>query len=41
MYDNLYACDLSVFLPSPAANPTLTLVALAIRLAEHLQEIMT
>ena len=36
-YDNLYACDLSVFPSSPAANPSLTLVALAIRLAEHLQ----
>jgi choline dehydrogenase-like flavoprotein len=35
-YDNLYACDLSVFPTSPAANPTLTLAALAIRLAEHL-----
>lgn len=36
-YDNLYACDLSVFPTSPAANPTLTLVALAARLAEHLR----
>ena len=36
-YDNLYACDLSVFPTSPAANPTLTLAALAARLAEHLQ----
>lgn len=36
-YDNLYACDLSVFPSSPAANPTLTLAALAIRLAEHLK----
>ncbi|MBN2011410.1 GMC family oxidoreductase [candidate division KSB1 bacterium] len=35
-YDNLYACDLSVFPSSPAANPTLTLTALALRLAEHL-----
>lgn len=33
---NLYACDLSVFPVSPAANPTLTLVALAQRLADHL-----
>jgi choline dehydrogenase-like flavoprotein len=33
-YDNLYACDLSVFCSSPAANPTLTLAALAIRLAD-------
>jgi choline dehydrogenase-like flavoprotein len=35
-YENLYACDLSVFASSPAANPTLTLAALAIRLADHL-----
>jgi len=35
-YENLYACDLSVFPTSPAANPTLTLAALAARLAEHL-----
>jgi choline dehydrogenase-like flavoprotein len=36
-YANLYACDLSVFPTSPAANPTLTLTALAIRLADHLK----
>ena len=36
-YDNLYACDNSVFPVSPAANPSLTLVALALRLAEHLR----
>ena len=35
-YENLFVCDLSVFPSSPAANPTLTLVALAIRLADHL-----
>jgi choline dehydrogenase-like flavoprotein len=35
-YENLYACDNSVFASSPAANPTLTLVALALRLAERL-----
>jgi choline dehydrogenase-like flavoprotein len=34
--DNLYACDNSVFPASPAANPSLTLVALALRLAERL-----
>lgn len=37
-YDNLYVCDLSVFPSSPAANPTLTLAALALRLSEHLQD---
>ncbi|MGW6318813.1 GMC oxidoreductase [Streptomyces sp. NPDC055099] len=35
-YDNLYACDNSVLPTSPAANPSLTLTALALRLAEHL-----
>ena len=35
-YDNLYACDPSVYPYIPAANPSLTLVALAQRLAEHL-----
>lgn len=35
-YDNLWVCDLSVFPTSPAANPSLALVALAIRLARHL-----
>jgi choline dehydrogenase-like flavoprotein len=39
-YDNLFACDLSVFPMSPAANPTLTLTALAIRLADHLKGIL-
>jgi choline dehydrogenase-like flavoprotein len=37
LYKKLYACDLSVFPASPAANPTLTLAALAIRLADHLK----
>ncbi|MEM9720472.1 MAG: GMC oxidoreductase [Bacteroidota bacterium] len=37
-YENLYACDLSVFPNSPAANPTLTLGALALRLATHLKD---
>lgn len=36
-YDNLFVCDLSVFPSSPAANPTLTLAALALRLAEHIK----
>lgn len=35
-YDNLFACDLSVFPSSPAANPSLTLAALAMRLADQL-----
>lgn len=35
-YDNLYACDNSVFQASPAANPSLTTTALALRLAAHL-----
>ncbi|WSH68242.1 GMC oxidoreductase (plasmid) [Rhizobium ruizarguesonis] len=35
-YDNLYACDNSVFPTSPAANPSLTLAALAMRLATRL-----
>lgn len=35
-YDNLYACDNSVFAASPAANPSLTTTALALRLAAHL-----
>ena len=35
-YENLYACDNSVLPASAAANPTLTLASLALRLAEHL-----
>ena len=37
-HQRIYACDLSVFPTSPAANPTLTLAALAIRLGDHLRE---
>lgn len=37
-YDNLFACDNSVFPASPAANPSLTLAALALRLAAHLRK---
>ena len=36
-YENLYACDNSVFPASPAANPSLTLAALALRLAGQLK----
>jgi hypothetical protein len=36
-YDNLYCCDVSVFPRIPTANPCLTLVALAQRLAAHLK----
>jgi|GEM_PF-459019 len=35
-YDNLYCCDVSVYPSIPAANPSLTLVGLAQRLAQHL-----
>ncbi len=35
-YENLYVCDPSVFPSIPAANPSLTLAALALRLADHL-----
>lgn len=38
-YSNLFACDLSVFPSSPAANPTLTLAALALRLARYIRSI--
>lgn len=37
-YQNLYACDNSIFPVSPAANPSLTLAALALRLASHLTQ---
>jgi hypothetical protein len=35
-WDNVYVCDLSVFPYSPAANPTLSLAALSLRLSDHL-----
>ncbi len=35
-YDNLYCCDVSAFPSIPAANPSLTLAALALRLADTL-----
>jgi choline dehydrogenase-like flavoprotein len=37
--DNLFIAGSAVFPTSGHANPTLTLVALAVRLAEHLQGI--
>jgi choline dehydrogenase-like flavoprotein len=39
-YDNLFVCDLSVFPTSPAANPTLTLVALSLRLVEYIRSLL-
>ncbi len=38
-YDNLYVCDVSVFPMIPAANPSLTLAALALRLADQLSQL--
>jgi choline dehydrogenase-like flavoprotein len=36
--ENLYIAGSSVFPTSSHANPTLTLVAMALRLADHLKE---
>ena len=36
----IYACDMSIFPTSPAANPSLTAVALAIRLGDRLIELV-
>jgi choline dehydrogenase-like flavoprotein len=38
---NLFVSDGSVFSTSAAANPTLTIVALAIRQADHIADRMT
>jgi len=35
-FDNLYVCNLSIFPFSPPANPSLTLAAIALQLAERL-----
>jgi len=40
-YDNLYCADPSVWPFIPAANPSLTLVALSLRLSEHLRTQIT
>jgi choline dehydrogenase-like flavoprotein len=40
-YDNLYCCDCSVWPSIPAANPSLTLVALALRLADTIHDRLT
>ena len=37
---NLYIAGSSVFPTAGVANPTLTIVALALRLADHLEKIM-
>ena len=39
-YPNLFACDVSVFPVIPCANPSLTLGALSLRLADHLAELL-
>jgi choline dehydrogenase-like flavoprotein len=36
-FDNLYVCDLAVFPSAPAANPSLTLAALALRLGDQIR----
>ena len=35
-YQSIYVCDLSIFPVSPPANPSLTLVAMALQLAKQL-----
>jgi choline dehydrogenase-like flavoprotein len=36
--DNLYACDSSFFCSSGAVNPSLTIMANALRVGDHLAE---
>jgi choline dehydrogenase-like flavoprotein len=36
--DNLYVVDASFFVSSSASNPTLTIIANALRVADHLKE---
>ena len=38
--DRIYVCDLSIFPTSPAANPSLTAVAMAIRLGDELSRLI-
>jgi choline dehydrogenase-like flavoprotein len=38
--DNLYVVDSSFFVSSSAMNPTLTIIANALRVSEHLAERM-
>lgn len=39
--DNLYVVDSSFFVSSSAVNPTLTIIANALRVADHLKERLT
>jgi choline dehydrogenase-like flavoprotein len=39
--DNLYVVDASVFVSSAAVNPTLTIVANALRVGDHLARQLT
>ncbi len=39
-HERVYACDLSIFPTSPAANPSLTAVALAMRLGDELTRLL-
>ncbi len=39
--DNVYVVDSSFFVSSSAVNPTLTIIANALRVADHLRERMS